>query len=370
MNGYSVYMFNAFLISLVVMRPLMSLADRVGLTDAPGGRKRHESPTPVVGGLAVFLSFALTLAQVGDVPALGLLPGLALLVIVGAIDDSRGMAAPVKLCGQVAAALVVLVPASLVLSRVGDPLGTGNLTLGVLAWPVSIVFVVAVINAFNLIDGIDGAAGGIALTSIGWLAAVAAVPRPDVMIVALIVGFAVLGFLVYNIRHPWRQRAEAFLGDAGSMFLGAATAVFVIELASGDTGADGTLPIPLVALLWTIALPGIDMASLVVRRLMRRRSPFAADRRHIHHLLLDTGLSVRSSAFVLIGANTLCGGVGIVGHWLAVPEPLLFSGLIVPALLHAYFVVHGARLLRQTIAGGRVETLRRAVRAGSQRNRT
>lgn len=370
MNGYSVYMFNAFLISLVVMRPLMAVADRLHLTDTPGGRKRHESPTPLVGGLAVFLSFAMTLVQVGEGAALGLLPGLALLVAVGAVDDSRGMAAPVKLCGQVTATLTVLVPASLVFRQLGDPLGTGAVSLGVFAWPVSIVFVVAVINAFNLIDGIDGAAGGIAVTSIGWLAAVAAVPRPDVMIVALIVGFAVLGFLVYNIRHPWRQRAEAFLGDAGSMFLGAATAVFVIELATGGTGAGATGPVPLVALLWTIALPGIDMVSLIVRRLLRRRSPFAADRRHIHHLLVDSGLSVRSSAFVLIGANALCGAVGIVGHWLAVPEPVLFSALIVPALLHACFVVYGARLLRQALVGGRAGPLAGAVRGQSQRNRT
>lgn len=357
MTIHSAYLFNAFLISLVLMRPLIGGAGRLGLTDLPGGRKSHETPTPAVGGIAVFLAFAATLAQLDGGSLWVWLPGLGVLVALGVVDDARGMNAAVKLTGQVTAVVLVTIPAGLVLADLGDPFGTGPLVLGPLAWPVTLLFLAAVINAFNLIDGIDGAAGGIAATAALWLAAAAGPERPELMMAALIVAFAVLGFLVYNIRHPWRERADAFLGDSGSMFLGAALALLIVALvqAPADAGT-ATAPAeapPLTALLWIVALPCIDMTSLALRRILQGRSPFNADRGHLHHLLLDCGLSVRSAAFVMIAASAMLGGVGVAGWWLAVPEGVLAALLTVPVAAHGYFVAHGAQALRSLRGAGR-----------------
>lgn len=350
MTSYSVYLLNTFFMTVVLVRLLARVSPRLGLIDLPDSRKTHGQATPVVGGIAIFTALAVTWAQMPEsfqTHQVHVLPGLALLVATGVVDDRNGLGAVTKLILQTGAATAIIVPGKIVMMDAGGMFGFGVLPLGIFGVPLTVLLMVVLINAFNLIDGIDGAAGGISVVAIGWLAYASAVMSYENMLVlALVVLFAVLGFLVYNIRHPWRARAEVFLGDAGSMTLGATVGVLAILIcqATPPDAAPG-VDLPVVSVLWIVALPCIDMLSLFVRRILDGVNPFAPDRRHIHHLMLDSGLSVTTTAFVMIACSVVLGSVGVFGWQLGVPEPVLFVLLLVPMALHAAFVARGRQAI-------------------------
>ncbi|HLO74959.1 MAG TPA: MraY family glycosyltransferase [Magnetospirillum sp.] len=342
MATYSAYFLNAFLLSLVAMPPLMLLAKRVGLLDVPNSRKLHAGSIPVVGGIAIFFAVGCTFLQMGlsGGPIPSMLPGLAVLVVVGIVDDRQNISAGIKLAGQTVAALVMIIPGEDVLVSLGNPFGTGPMVLGTAALPLTVFFMVAVINAFNLIDGIDGLAGSLAVVALSWQAYLAVgVGDMEAALVALVMVFAILGFLVYNLRHPWRDRADVFLGDAGSMMLGACVAMLTVRLSQRPSVPE----MPLVALCWIIALPAIDMVSVMVRRMLAGRTPFSADRRHLHHLLVDRGVPLPLAVMMCAGSATLLGAIGVTAWQMAVPERLMLVGLVMVAALHSLVVKYGFR---------------------------
>jgi UDP-GlcNAc:undecaprenyl-phosphate GlcNAc-1-phosphate transferase len=347
---------NSFLICVVLISYLERLAPRLGLLDIPNGRKQHDGAIPVVGGIAIYVAFAFSILLVWPVEVspidASLAPffcGITLLVAIGIFDDRQGMDARTKLLGQTAAALIMIVPdQSAVIGHLGDLFGHGDILLEGAALPLTVLFVVASINAFNMIDGLDGVAGGVAAAGLLWLAAIAALAgRAELVTLALILVCAVAGFLLFNLRHPWRSRAEVFLGDAGSMMIGAILAFLAVRLSQGPEDIVSTP----AALLWTMALPGIDMASVIIRRTVKRRSPFAADRSHLHHVLLDCGFQPRSTAFILIALATLMGGCGTLGLVLKIPDYVMLWGLALPMAAHTYFVVWGWKGVRVTGQG-------------------
>jgi UDP-GlcNAc:undecaprenyl-phosphate/decaprenyl-phosphate GlcNAc-1-phosphate transferase len=215
---------------------------------------------------------------------------VGLLLVVGIIDDVRGMRALVKLAFQVAAALLAW---WLGLSIDQLFLPWGAFDLGPLALPITVIWVVAVINAINLIDGLDGLAAGVVLTVLGAFGLLAAADGvdPTLYIVAATMGAAV-GFLAYNL-HP----ATIIMGDTGSMVLG-----FVVAAVAISTTQDGVYPqapwVPIIAL----GVPIIDTIWAVVRRTARGDAFFVADRGHIHHQLLRLGLSQRDAMLLLTAA--------------------------------------------------------------------
>jgi UDP-GlcNAc:undecaprenyl-phosphate GlcNAc-1-phosphate transferase len=342
---------NSFLICVGLISCLHRLAPRFGLMDVPSDRKQHEQTVPVVGGIAIFVAFALSilLGPPFDGKLVPFFGGMTLLVALGVVDDRRGMYARTKLLGQIAAVLIMIVPdQATTVAHLGNLLGQGDIALAGAAVPLTVLFMVASINAFNMIDGLDGAAGGIAGVGLLWLAAVAALEkRMELMTLALTLACAICGFLVFNLRHRWRSRAEVFLGDAGSMMIGAVLAFLAVRLSQGP---EGNVAAP-AAMLWTVALPGIDMASVILRRIVRRKSPFAADRTHLHHVLLDCSFSPRSAAFILIALAFLLGGCGLIGFALAIPDYVMLWGLALPTAAHTWFVLHGWKSVRLPARG-------------------
>lgn len=328
-------------------------ARRVGWVDRPGGRKTHGRPTPVTGGVAIYaaLAFPALLAGMAAPPYLGLAVGLTGMAALGALDDVLDLSPRVKLAGQFAAALAIVGPAHHGLG-LGALLGTafpGMQALDVLA---GAVFVVGVANAFNMLDGLDGLAGGTAAAVLAVLAAIAAcMGLADAARHILAVFGAVLGFLAFNARHPWRAGAAVFMGDCGSLLLGAAIASAMLMLA-GAAGPAATFPAApsLPALLWLVALPCLDMASLIVRRTCAGGSPFRGDRQHLHHILLRAGLSPAASVAVLVGASAVLGLAGFAG-WRGALSPVAMAALLLlPAGLHLLVVLQGWRLLGQVRA--------------------
>jgi UDP-GlcNAc:undecaprenyl-phosphate/decaprenyl-phosphate GlcNAc-1-phosphate transferase len=300
---------------------LSRLAEPLGLIDHPGGRKDHDHPVPLVGGLGMFAAFVGTTIVLGLGPSEGyLLLAVTVIMVIGLLDDLKDLRPIPKFVAQVVACLVMIYGAGVELRSVGDLVGFGSIGLSIFWMPLSVFAVVGVINAINMMDGMDGLAGLMSLVAtIGFAAVAASSGLSDQFLVLVMLAGALLAFLVFNLRFPWQPRARVFLGDAGSMLLGFMLALFAIDLTQGPGRT-----FPPICALWIVLLPLADTVSLIVRRLSTGRSPFVADRQHIHHLLRVLGFSYGQTVLALVLVSGLFGLVGLLGWRLGVPEPVLF----------------------------------------------
>jgi UDP-GlcNAc:undecaprenyl-phosphate GlcNAc-1-phosphate transferase len=341
---------NGFLLSVVLILAMEKIATRVGLVDIPTARKNHSGRVPMVGA-AVFVAFAVSAVLLEQRPTgfTSFMIGLASLVVLGLIDDRMNLRAMVKFMAQIACVALMVLPNKTLIWHVGMLLGGDYLLLQQWAVPVTIIAVVGLINAYNMIDGVDGLAGSLSLVALLWFAVAAGIMGfQDQLVLALLVTFCVAGFLFFNLRHHWRSRASVFLGDAGSMMLGAIVAFLAIGLSQHD----GERLSPIAA-LWICAVPVIDTLSLAIRRVAAGRSPFSSDRQHLHHLMLDAGLSVTQVVTSLSIISGVLGGIGVVGWYLGVPDSIMLLGLIIPVGAHVWFEYSGRNHMPQTwrIAG-------------------
>ena len=300
---------------------LARAAGPLQLVDHPGGRKVHDHPVPLVGGLAIFVALLGAAAVVGVAASVAyFLLALSIVIAVGLWDDVTDIRPRVKFAIQIIASCLMIWGAGVQLHSVGDLLGWRPLGLSVLAVPITIFAVVGVVNSLNMMDGLDGLGGSIALVAFAWFAAVAGISGLEVQFqTALIFCGAIAGFLLFNLRFPWQPRARVFLGDAGSLMIGFALGWFAIDLTQG---AGRTFP-PIAA-LWVVLLPLADCVSLMTRRVFQGKSPFVADSHHIHHYLLARGFTHGQTLAILVGLSALFGAVGYFAWRFGVPEPVLF----------------------------------------------
>lgn len=302
----------AFVVGLVAAAALTPLVARLavahGWLDHPdGGRKTHTRPVPAVGGLAVVAAFAFTLIVLIPLRAratadafefavfiVPLLLATAMVAAVGLLDDVRGVSPSVKLAVQATASLLLCF-SGFRIEALSNPLG-GWIHVGVLAIPLSVLWLVGMSNAFNLVDGLDGLAAGLGLVAtVGLLTAAAINGRSETTVVAAALAGALLGFLPYNF-----SPARIFLGDCGALTVGFTLAAIAMR-GSIKTSAAVAVAVPLLAL----AMPILDAVLAVVRRFVRRRPVFGADQDHIHHRLVALGLTPRRAVMTLYGVATL-----------------------------------------------------------------
>jgi UDP-GlcNAc:undecaprenyl-phosphate/decaprenyl-phosphate GlcNAc-1-phosphate transferase len=329
--------------TVALLLVLIPVARRVGLVDCPGGRKCHEGPVPLVGGIAMFWGFLFAVPTLAVPPATlhGLLQGAFLLLLVGILDDFHELSSPVRVLTQITAALVMVYLGNVQLNDLGHLISHNLLTLGVWAVPFTVFATVGVINAVNMADGVDGLAGILMLVALATLAGLASVAgRAADAAVLLVLVSTVVAFLALNLRIG-RPRALVFMGDAGSMFLGFAVAWFCISLSQGDMPA-----MTPVTALWVFALPLFDTVSLMLRRIVRGRSPFAADREHFHHILLAAGYTVNQSVAIISGVALTLATTGVAGYYLQVPEHLMFLSLLGLFALYFWGVMHAWRVMK------------------------
>ncbi len=274
----------AYLICRALTPWTIQLAPLIGAVDVPRDERRmHTRPVPRNGGLALFIAYLVTTAVIPSSLSrlLALLWGATLLVLLGIFDDIFHLRPALKLIVQVIAAAVAL-------GNGGgwDVLPLGNMSAVLGAWhlPFGILWVVILINAHNMIDGLDGLAAGIStIESIALALLFFRSGDSAGAALALAQAGACLGFLHYN-RHP----ACVFMGDTGSQLLGFLSGVLSLQVNLASLGTLGTL-VPLLL----FALPLSDLVFAVLRRSSQGRSPFAADRGHWHHRLMDAGLGQR-----------------------------------------------------------------------------
>ncbi len=240
---------------------------------------------------------------------------------------------------------MIVVPGGDYLYHVGDLVGLGRVELGWFALPFTVFAIVGLINAVNMSDGIDGLAGGLVASAAVWMTVLALMCGFRLMAFELMLLMAVtLGFLFFNLRTPLRSKAAVFMGDAGSMMLGACLAWFAIHLTQYPAYV-GENPPPVV-LLWVLGLPVLDTVVLMLRRLHQGRSPFSAGRDHMHHIWTHAGFSIAQTTVCLTVVNLLLGAIGVIGWRLGMPEWLLTAGYVGVFLLHRELAKHAWRVSR------------------------
>lgn len=339
----------AFLLVLSGVPLVRRWALAAGFVDRPGGRKAHEDEVPPIGGIVVFPVFMLVTTAVfvlrGDMMSdvLWFFGALALLLITGAIDDRYNVAAWLKFVVQWLAAFILVFPAQGHLANLGNLFGFGPFWLGFMMFPFSVIATVLLINAVNLMDGLDGLAGGKGFIILGGLVLSAALNGGHVLVPALVILMAALaGFLVYNMRSPFRKKASVFLGDAGSLALGATLAWFSFQLAQKPD----IRVIEPISVAWLLALPIYDICGQFARRMSEGRHPFDADAHHFHHHFIHEGVPVGMAAARILLLTGLCALIGVGGVEIGVPVPVLTYSWIGLLLLHIYLSLRPERMQR------------------------
>jgi UDP-GlcNAc:undecaprenyl-phosphate GlcNAc-1-phosphate transferase len=309
------------------------LALRFNILDRPDQRKMHAEPVPYLGGAGIWAAFLLfTISGKFLFPVVfkqytlpeWFGPGMAagtLLVAVGVWDDIRGLSAWVKFPVQVLAAAIVVFFTELNISQIANPFG-GWIYFGPLTLPITILWIVLLINAINLIDGLDGLAAGVVAISCAFLFIHDILWGQPRLLVLGLAGVC-LGFLRYNF-----APARIFMGDAGSMFLGLMLSIFSLQVR-----VKGTTVVTLVVPLLVLGIPILDTALAFLRRLSQGKHPFQGDARHIHHRFLALGLSVRQVVVVIYFFCIALGIFALVMIRLTPPYRLTVVGLLVLLVL-------------------------------------
>jgi UDP-GlcNAc:undecaprenyl-phosphate GlcNAc-1-phosphate transferase len=297
----------AYAVVFLSMPAVLKVAHSKRLFDEPSERSSHSRSIPRIGGVALF--GGLLLAAILWAPPASfkdlqfVILALGLLFFFGIKDDTVGLTARTKLIVQSVAAIIVCALADIRISSLQGVLGIEQLP-----WLASLLFsafvVVVIINAFNLVDGINGLAAGTASVVL-LLAAVwfSLAGLPAFAVLAAAATGAALGFLPWNV-----SQARTFMGDTGAWSLGLVTAVLIIRFLECQTDPSYGMLVfrsaPAVA-LGLLSLPLIDTTRVFILRITRGRSPFAADRSHLHHLLIDAGFSHMQATAILVGTNIL-----------------------------------------------------------------
>jgi len=304
-----------------------AVALRRGFLDHPAPNKPHGRPTPTLGGVAIAVPFlgllwSLTLFAASPISPrelIGLTGASLLLVALGVYDDLHGCGASLKFVVQVLAALM-LYGAGFGIERLTNPLDDA-VGLSSLALPVTILWLVGITNAINLIDGLDGLASGVVLIAAVTLLVIATrFDETAVALAALVLAGCLAGFLPYNL-----PPARLFLGDTGSLFLGATIAA--ISLLHNRKGA---LTITLLLPVVLLALPILDTTLAFGRRIVGLRHPFRGDTEHLHHRVLRLGLAPREALALFYSVS---GVLGVTAFLLTfVPKQYTMVAMLVLAL--------------------------------------
>lgn len=321
------FMFLSFFLTGLFIFIFKRVAPRIGLIDQPGGRKMHEDAVPLVGGLAIFSSFILlSFVFTPWMEHWMAFVALSMLLYMGVIDDAIELNAKFKFFIHfVVSALLVL--DGVVLETMGDLFGTGDISFGGFAGIFTTLCVVYLINAMNMIDGIDGLSGGIAFVIAIFLfsASLMRGVMPTFELQFLI--GALVCFLMFNYRHPWRERASIFMGDSGTMALGFVLAWLAIDLSQDGATANGAVFDP-ISIAWLLALPIWDAFGMLTARIRRGKHPFEPDRNHFHHHFLDAGFKPEEATPLIMLYCMLLGAIGVFGASWGVPPVVLTVGWI------------------------------------------
>ena len=306
----------AALLSYVCTPLVRVLAFKVGAVDVPrDGRRMHSVPIPRIGGLAIFIGFALTILSFCEMNKFlaVMLFGALIIVVMGVLDDIFALNAWLKFAIQLAVAIFAVFE-GVTIEFVS--LGEKMVSLGFWAYPITVIWIVGLTNSINLIDGLDGLACGVsAICSMSLFVVMLILGDfQSALVIAIVIG-ACIGFFPFNA-HP----AKIFMGDTGAQTLGYLLSLIAIEgVFKTHTVFSFLIPLSI------FGLPLFDTLFAIIRRLIHGKSPFSSDRGHIHHRLIDMGFGQKKSTKILY---SICGILGIAAVLLTlkyyIPAALIF----------------------------------------------
>ncbi len=333
-----------FVLTVASIAILIPVAYRLKLVDVPGGRKAHQWPTPVIGGLGMACGAAATLLLFHRLTATngGLVAAGALLLLIGLADDRFDLHWSWRLAVQTTAALLMCYVGGARVAQIGPVFGLGSLSLGVLSVPFTVLATVGLINALNMVDGSDGLAGSQVLCALAMLSAAALyVGNWDLPTRLGLIAGCVGGFLVFNLRTPWNNQARVFLGNSGSALLGLGVAWASFRLTQDSQWAVSPVLAPFL-----IAIPVMDCLALFAVRLIHKRHPFAADHSHVHHRLAEAGFSATGICLLLGAASLTIGLAAALGRTLHTPQFLYVPTYAAAIAAYAWLTADEARSAR------------------------
>lgn len=322
----------------VMILTLSKFSGVLGLIDSPGLRKHHKGNVPLVGGLAFFIasnSVLLIVYSHEPIAASYLLAGM-LVTMMGAVDDSQNLGVAVRLFVQMLSALLLVLSTGHSIENFFTMFNGNDVEISFLAGSILTIFaVMGAINAFNMVDGIDGLAGLLSLNTflslavLFWLSGQAYWSWWP-----LLISSCLLMFLCFNLGLI-RSFPKVFMGDAGSMFIGLSIIFLLVIGSQSDQPVFRT-----VTALWIIAVPLTDMAAVIIHRVRQKRSPFTADRQHLHHLLLDQGLSVIKVVILLSFLAVCYSCLAVMSEYYSWPDYFMFYGFLCNFVIHCLIRRH------------------------------
>ncbi|WP_217525664.1 UDP-N-acetylglucosamine--undecaprenyl-phosphate N-acetylglucosaminephosphotransferase [Vibrio metschnikovii] len=324
-----------FLGSFAVLFTMRKLAFLINLVDKPNARKLHQGSVPLVGGLSISVVLAVVLIiqpQMIQHSWLYLFSILSL-TFIGALDDKFDLSVRVRIGVQVLLSLIMIHVAGIEMHHLGNILGFGDIYLGWFGTVVTVMAVIGAINAFNMVDGIDGLLGGLSIVTFGALAFLLNIDsQHGLAYLCVVIIVTMLPYICMNLGICGRQR-KVFMGDAGSMMIG----FTVIWMLLGVSQIESRPLIRPVTALWLIAVPLMDMAAIMIRRIRRGDSPFKPDREHLHHIFQRLGLTSHQTLLVICSIASLFAAFGIYGEKANISEALMFYSFM--ACFAIYFVM-------------------------------
>jgi len=341
----------ALLIAAVITFALtpvaMRAAWRLGVVDRPDGRRIHDRPIPLLGGVAIFLGILVAVLPNLEVDRryASILIGAGLICLLGVVDDRFGIPPLPKLLGQIACAAIPVATGMTIDSITIPLIEPSTVSFGVLAYPLTIIFIVAVANVVNLADGMDGLAAGVCgISALTFAILALSLGRISAGVMAAAVAGACLGFLPWNF-----NPAKVFMGDSGALVLGFLLACVSIQGVM-KTAAALSLVFPLVVLL----VPILDTSFVILKRLKSGQSIASADKNHFHHRLLRVGYTQRQAVGLLYAWSGVLAAFALAirlfpyrteGTWNLWPSiGLTLFGLI--ALFVTYYVVVALEIIK------------------------
>jgi UDP-GlcNAc:undecaprenyl-phosphate GlcNAc-1-phosphate transferase len=328
-----------FTVSIFILKPI---ALKYQLVDFPDSRKQHTGHIPLIGGQALFITIIPLACYFMQSSSLvtHLLIAITIITLVGLYDDKFNLNSKIKFLIQVGVAIFLAYQSGVQLPYFGNLIGFGNLNLGIFAGPVAVFSLVVGMNAFNMLDGIDGLSASMCLVSLGTMAILA--DNSNLQLMGGIVIASLIVFLLFNLGMVGLNN-KIFLGDSGSMLLGLIIAWFLIVASQNDTP-----DFKPVTALWIIAIPLIDMTSVMLKRLRQGRSMLEADREHLHHKLMDAGMSSRQALIIIVFFAIILVGLGLLMDRSNLPE--YYSFYLFLMLLFVYNFAHSKFSKHQNIA--------------------
>lgn len=318
-----------FIISILLTPFVRKLALKIGAVSVPKDERRvHKKTMPLIGGLSIYTAFVISLMlKKGPLTRgeMGIILGASVIALGGFLDDCFDLKPIIKLSFQIVASIILLFFGVSIIS-VTYPFSNSitSVNIGLLGIPFTILWVVGITNAMNLIDGLDGLAAGISFISTVTIFIIALLQnRMEAQYLTLILGGSILGFLPYNF-----NPASIFMGDIGSQLLGFLLAAISME-GTIKSATAFAVAVPILAL----GLPIYDTLFAIIRRKINGKPIMQADRGHLHHRLLDMGLSQKQAVIIMYLISAALGGISIIAMQISTKRAYTLLAVVLTALV-------------------------------------